>query len=91
MSTDVTLPPAVPRLSKRLQEQDERCYQASSILELALAQINSFDGDEEALAIVEKLSTTAYAIEGAKTVLTEVNNEIQKLVREIGDTEGASS
>lgn len=66
----------------RISPEVQRIYEVTAMLELAERTAGGFSGDEDSLAIVEKLTTPAGAVRSARRLLMEVAEHLQVAAHE---------
>jgi len=70
-------------IADRLEAQRHCVFEIGAIVAVVKQTLNAFSGDEDALDIVEALSTQSYALEGAYRLSNQVSEELDAISREV--------
>ena len=69
-------------IAARIEAQRHCVLEIGAIVAVVNQTLNAFSGDEDALEIVEKLSTQCYALEGAYRLSNQVGEQLELIGRE---------
>jgi len=71
-------------LMARIEAQRQAIFELQGVVSLTNDALRAFSGDEEsALTIVEAISTHSYALDGARRLCSQINEQLELIGREL--------